>query len=232
MALLLRDHDFLFIHAPRTGGTWVQAALNNIGLKPEPIGLKHCHISCGGDPFNIVRDGNIYTMTVVRHPISWYISNWSYGLTIGKRAWKDGRGWKPFEPDAMWHPTWDIDVHCGSPHFNEFIELCMELYPGFLSHLFNEYTRVPPDREASMIAKTETLEDDLAKALTEAGIDFDEEKMRETPRTNESFPHHRKYAKLLRDQVLRLIDAERPMMIKYGYSTDIEDNEQYIGWAY
>jgi hypothetical protein len=229
MATLLREQRFIILRPPRTGGTWVEAALMNAGLKVEAVGLKHAHLSCGGDPFNLVRRGDHFTMSIVRDPVEWYISHWAFCMMIQKRPWKDMRGWRPFEPGAMWHPTWDIDIHCGASHFHTFIEQCIELFPGYLNHLFNLYVKVPPDEEVDVIAKTETLEDDLVNALNLAGVEFDEDLIRSTKSVNRSTSEIWDLARFSPDLLLRLIDSERRTFDRFGYPADLDSYEQYIG---
>jgi hypothetical protein len=218
MALLVKSHKFIFLHPPKTGGTWVGLALTRAGLRVANIGTKHGHLCCDREVFELVKSEKYFIMTTVRNPVDWYISHWNFMLMIKVKSYKDGKGWMPFAPWMVWHPTWDIDVDCGSSDFSEFAEGCLERYPAFLTHLFNLYVKVPPVGEVDYIAKTETLTEDLIKVLRLLKVSFDESVIRKMPHANVSKSHCDKYCPRL---LQRLLDSERAMAKRFGYPLTI-----------
>jgi hypothetical protein len=142
MALLLKDGS-VFLHIPKTGGTWVRRVLKKMNLVDKEIGYFH---SCSTGKF---------VFTFVRNPFSWYESWFKY---------QESNGWKNFE---NWHPC-SILNGLGSNNFETFLKNVLSHHPGFISNLFFSYTS-----NASFVGKQENLRENLCKALSLSNINFD-----------------------------------------------------------
>jgi len=166
-----RTNHCIIYHIPKTGGTWVKAALKNAGIYYRstrltkggnvPFNLKEAH----GTPDNTIErfKKNRLAVTFIRQPVGWYQSYWSF------RSRKGARRDEKFPADGLW-----------SDNFDEFVNNVLDAYPqGFVSHLYQFYTG-----DVQFIGKQERLADDLVTALEYAGEEFDEAALRATPRRN------------------------------------------------
>lgn len=169
MALLL-PHS-IFFHIPKTGGTWVRAAVKNAGIpsnevfttlgtqRVEPDKLFHAR------PDQLERQGH-FRFAFVRHPASMYRSYWSYKIRLGPKGYND------------------FDTKYMHEEFPVFVRAVLKDLP-WVSHQLRWYTGYFAER-LDFVGKQERLADDLVRALRRAGEDFDEDALRSTPRMNES----------------------------------------------
>lgn len=134
----------VFLAIPKTGSSWVNAAMRAAGLPVEQRGDQHG--THGPEPGRLI-------FTFVRHPVPYLQSRHQLG------GFTDSLG-----------PIW-------LQNFQGWIEKILEQPAGFLGRRFEEYTS-----RAGFVGRTETLADDLVKALRLAGEDFDEEALRATKR--------------------------------------------------
>src|SRR5690606_18066533 len=106
----------LFLHIPKTGGTWIEHALVRSGVAIEPAGgidgvtSRHPVLPLLTQRFD-------FTFAFIRHPLSWYESWWKFQAGL----------WREFEP-GVWHPQRVLEP-CRSDVFSEFIRKCIELEP-------------------------------------------------------------------------------------------------------
>ena len=160
MALPLKT-GWLFVHLPKTGGSWLRHVLRDAGFVadddeevdpgvaawPVPAsassGMRRCHAtarSIGHDPAR--------SFCFVRHPLAWYRSLWAHGA-------RDG--WE--------HKEFVLDQY-GCDDFLEFMDRCLRAFPtGFVSLLYRIYTE-----GAGFVGRYERLEEDLRAALELAGL--------------------------------------------------------------
>lgn len=145
------------------------------------------------------KDGR-FLYTFVRHPIAWYKSFWCFRIKA-----RDGAGYATIKPgrfvlDRYWSPKWD-----------EFVDNVLEGYPdGFVNKLYRAYVGDNCEK-VNFIGKQENLANDLVKALTLAGEDFDEKKLRATKRVNVAagLKKYGKLCKLSKKLEKKILDKER-----------------------
>jgi hypothetical protein len=160
--MLLLD-GAIFLHVPKTGGTWVEHALVAAGVpcsQYDVDGDRHADLS-------YLPRQDVSTFAFVRHPLTLHQSYWRF---------KMGAGWDARNP-------FDLDVQ--TDHFERFVENTLRRHPGWVSQMYEDYVG-PPEREISFIGRFECLADDLVRALTTFGIPFDESRLRGTPPINAS----------------------------------------------
>lgn len=157
----VRTERMLFLHVPKTGGSYVAGALEAaVGARPVDFSDSEDRRERNGHAALRSFEGNeLFTLAFIRHPLSWYRSLWSYRMR---------RGWR------MEHP---LDRAARSEDFNEFATRVTERMPGYLGLLFGEFIG-PAERPIEYIGRYERLTDDLCTALTQAGETFDEQRLR------------------------------------------------------
>lgn len=156
MALKLTTGD-VFLHLPRTGGTFVTAVLRKVGLVEEAVGRKH---DCPG----VVDMPMGRHMVFIRHP---------YALMKSTYGWLEGNRWGPWPKEKgdgrWWHPWSEItkgcDGHRGS--FERWLEWVTEERTGYVTRLYSKFANWPCSK---MVGRTEWLEEDLLVMLTMLGI--------------------------------------------------------------
>jgi hypothetical protein len=153
----------VFLHVPKTGGSWVKAAVLRAGLQFEEYLVDgDIHGDLSYCPFR-----SRFLFAFVREPCSLYQSYWRY---------KARAGWDERNP---------FDVDCAAPTFEGFVENVVRLEPAWCSRMFEDYVG-PPEGEIGFVGRFESLADDLVRALRLAHESFDERLIRETAPTNVS----------------------------------------------
>lgn len=202
---LIRTQKSFFYHIPKTGGVWVE----NV-IKECIEGRKYAHIPRSG----VKNDMNLYyghkcpsgvhnkykknrfSFAFVRHPLSWYRSFWCYRMKYG---W---RGRSLFPADEQW-----------SSDPNRWIWRLTGAFPGgFLTKLYKMFVGDNGD-ELGFVGKQENLVDDLITALRLAGEDFDEKKVRGTPKVNTTNNHH--LWRISQKNESKILSAEKWILNKY-----------------
>ena len=155
MALELIDGS-IFLHLPRTGGTFVTAVLRRLRLVKRAIGNKH---DCPGViPMNMRVPHHVF----IRHPYDWIRSVYAYQVATGWPTWPKNK------EQRWWHPFREI---CNPPAgaretFNEFLSWVVVYHPGFVTRTFTKFADWP----CSIVGKTEHLDTDLRIMLREMGV--------------------------------------------------------------
>jgi len=234
MAILLKG-GAIFLHIPKTGGSWVTRILQEMDLIEGRIG----HMHADSDRIlNAYRFGGVKThagylikrkvqkkirrfiparklpakpfmFCFVRHPLSWYESWFKYqSLKWNWRTWGT-----ELNPDD-WHPLSMLNG-LGSDNFTGFMTNILKKRPGFVTELFGNYTK---PNITDFVGHQENLGEDLIQVLTHLGLPHDPSVIRNMPPVNVSTETSLKihWEPELRAEVERL---EYAAMVRHGYQT-------------
>jgi len=230
MATLLKG-GALFLHIPKTGGSWVRHVLRRQGLvrmewpHPHPdlnrvLNLPRYY------PWHFAKQSlklrslrlhrevqQSYKFCFVREPHAWYESYWRFMA---------GRNWKSFHEERQeersfilkspWHPNSHLEK-MDAPDFDAFIHSVVNTYPGYLTQMYGWYA---PPGAVEYVGRTESLVEDLLDVLNRVGIDVDEDAVRNTEKVNTSPERidRPSWDDDLRSAVRRL---EAPVFERFGY---------------
>jgi hypothetical protein len=191
-------NNAVFLHVPKTGGSWIKAAITNAGIDYEE------HL-VDGDPHGDLsycpcRDR--FTFAFVRDPLSLYRSYWRF---------KMGQ----FRMTTEWDCRNPFDVACAAPTFTGFVENVLRLEPAWCSRAFEDYVG-PPTREIDFVGRFEYLMADLVRALYRSRTPFDERAIRNTPPINVSTVDAglAQWSDALAQRVRR---SEQDAILRFGY---------------
>lgn len=129
MAIILKN-GAVFLHIPKTGGTWVTDVLSELDLVGLPF--KHKHLTLQrlppdrrqftlGVALRVLKRPNRarrkalshllarrpFIFTFTRHPLAWYESWYAY-MSLEKNNWRDW-GIKGRKDMKNWHPCADLN---------------------------------------------------------------------------------------------------------------------------
>jgi hypothetical protein len=168
MALILKN-GALFLHIPKTGGTWVTKVLREGGLLRCSIGHRHANLDhllapgwqglgrklewCWKRSRYLRTHPRPFTFCFVRHPLDWYESFYLYKNQPSLNWERDG----DLDNFHRWHPNAVLNGLGEGKEFNEFVTAVMDRAPGYVSALFSHYTFRPCD----FVGKQENLREDL-----------------------------------------------------------------------
>jgi hypothetical protein len=180
----------IFLHVPKTGGTWVKAAATQANLKFEEYSVDgDIHADLSYCPTR-----SKFVFAFVREPVSLYRSYWRF---------KAREGWDDRNP---------FDVACAAPTLEGFVENVLRLEPAWCSRLFEDYVG-PPTAEIDFIGRFESLAADLIRALRRAGESFDERAILDTPPVNASTGD----ARFPPELAARVRSSEQRCILRFGY---------------
>lgn len=223
MAVVLKKS--MFIHIPKTGGTWIIAATKRAGLFKYKTKHKHpslVEFRCINPKFDLKQ---IKFFTFVRNPVTWWQSRWSDPFMRRqylnneqpeKMPWIGNIRWLNYESQIQTQEQFE--------DFNTYIKWMLDRRPGFGGDYFRFMTNV----SKLEVGKYEQITQDLVEILYRCGEEFKKSDILETPKANESDPEL-KIRRLYKEENLRrLIEAEKRMMEQYGYSTKLEDYSDLV----
>jgi hypothetical protein len=197
MSLLLTD-DSVFLHIPKTGGTWVTRVLREAGLVRFRFSHKHADLertlrfghyyrfqylkrTLRGGLRLEARVRGAYKFCFVRHPVAWYRSFFKY---MQRLDWKrhGGIGGDPWHPNA---PLYDLRADS----FAGFVERIQQACPGYVSGLYRSFTEgTGPEGIGGVdfVGQQERLNHDLVHVLRHLDLPFDEARVLERKKENVS----------------------------------------------
>jgi hypothetical protein len=169
MALILVDGS-VFLHVPKTGGSFVTKALTDLGLVDRAFSKKHADVDRLLNKYRRnYGQTSPFIFCFVRNPLKWYESWWKYN--------NNSRGWQKWgssaSGDAGWHPQ-NMLNGCGDPDFPTFVRNVVRRRPGYVTELYGWYDRP----ETSFVGRNENLVLDLIHVLRSRNLAFDEPKLR------------------------------------------------------
>ena len=196
------NERFVFLHIPKTGGSWVSQAMANAGIELDELGAhpQGAEVEIGGR----------FTFAFVREPLSWFGSAWKFHRRVSLSHWPTINDW--------------IDLD-----FPGFVDGMVVSSPGYLSEYFRAFIG-PPEDQIDFVGRYEQLADDLVTALRSAGQDFDEDALRAMPRVNRSLnqdnPLDTATTACPAATVRRLHQSEREIYTRFYEAATLIENRQ------
>jgi len=173
MSYYLPERRALFLHVPRTGGTWIKEAMFRARIPmdkwkkvcPRYRPYKHTILP---HYFQDRLSQVDYIFTCVRHPFDYYVSIWRFTTRCVINR-----------PEEMRHRVLDVNDLAAiseaeirwKPNFDEWLDEMLEEEPGWVTRWFERY--VGPDRGefCHYIGRTETLEQDFLAVMKILGYE-------------------------------------------------------------
>ena len=226
MALLLKSNA-VFLHIPKTGGTFVTKVLEELNLVESHFEVGHANfprlfwhdrLHADGKVFrNLVRrrlgwlptiNPNAFKFCFVREPLSWYVSYWRFMEGVSWKRWGDEKNPRQWHPCAMLNGL-------GSSDFNTFMSNVNRKRPGYVTELYGWYVR--PD--VNFVGKQENLQQDTMKVLSILYPEVDRSVVLKMPPHNETPAHipRPEWDPAIKRETLRL---EYAAYVRYGYPVD------------
>ena len=240
MAIVLTN-GAVFLHVPKTGGSFVSQVLHDQQLVDYTVG--HIHADRGRaeaalrsrrlsrSAADLVRDRlPVPLKQRLKRAVPGVVSTakeydasqpFVFCFVRNPHLWYEsfwrymvgrvGNDWSTAPDYWRWHPCRPLIAH-GGDDFPQFMERVIEHEPGFVTQLYARFICDQPD----FVGRQENLVDDLAAVLTRLGLDFDEASLAATPRVNVSSDVERSidWPDDIKVEVARLEHAAR---VRFGY---------------
>lgn len=224
MPVVLNHTKTVFLHIPKTGGSWARQAMENAGVRWTEYLQDGTESSKAGEDAHLNYQDcqkvfpDSHRFTIVRNPFYWYESYWSMVARNNYDA--DGNlkpmtDWKhPMDTPGGYVGPYQVG-HAWTFEFNGFILQSVERFPSYLTGLFSRFADYPN----VSVLKNEFLCHDLYDILTRLGEPFDADALRNTPRENEGArrPEIRNQIVWSVEAVDKIAQTERHVLIKYNY---------------
>jgi len=172
-SLYLPRSKALFLHLPRTGGTWVKRAVMLCGIEHELLRMtpryRRKHALLAWYPAKFLADVD-FVFSTVRHPVSYYESRWRYATRhrppYSRKRVPDTRR-SPWEPDKYYQPD-----------FGEWARYMVENRPCWVTRLYEQFVGPEHGEFCQFICHTETLTDDFCRVMSLLGYGSEVEESR------------------------------------------------------
>ena len=219
MALALKN-DVLYMHIPKTGGTWLTDVLKSQNLVIGNVSGQHASWdrltgTYGASWRQFVRrmrpghrliPNSPTVFCVVRHPLRWYESWFRY---MEGRDWND---WGQVGNINKWHVCVELN---GVEHsdFNAFMADINKRFPGFVSQLYARYI----NGSGAHWLRAENLTEEFIAFAKEVGLSVDEDAARSHERINVSKKQPIEWDP---DVLAQTIAYDRAAFDRFGYDAD------------
>ncbi len=240
MAIML-NCGAVFLHVPKTGGSWVTQVLQEQGLVRKEFSHIHADLVRVRFYANGARAAtrSSYEWLKSRVPRGWKalpavqrlkktgeaISDARFPFCFcfvrhpldWYESWwrymcgRSGAQWAAESDLTSWHPCGRLRT-LGDPDFATFVRNVQRQSPGFVTELFSLYTQPG----IQFIGRQESLVDDLVAVLERLNVPFDEQRLREAEPVNTSRTQWKTdWPTDLRAETERL---EYAGLVRYGYA--------------
>lgn len=167
MTRFFTEKKAIFHHIPRTGGTWINRAVDCLNVpcnmfswnkRPPWVSKKHTiPMHYYPSRFAMVR----FQFAVVRHPVDYYGSVWRY-LSQSE----NGRNW--LQTHVSWHPLKFAAKHYRED-FGDWVKGMCDNEPAFASRLYELFIGPEGGEVCAYIGRTETIQDDFVNVMNIIG---------------------------------------------------------------
>lgn len=183
----------IFYHVGRTGGHWASHVLWKAGLveaRLSPLHLTPAQAKSRGD-----LPDKPFAFCFVRHPLNWLASLWMHETEFG---WSDS----------------EMSRAAATGNFAQWLEGLLEAWPsGPCGHAMAPYID-----HCDFVGRTESLAQDLGRALTAAGESFDPALLLEPPINQTSIQRIREAARAPADLLKRVMESEAAFNARFSYA--------------
>jgi hypothetical protein len=152
----------LFLHMPRTAGTW----LENVLERQTPFTCQRMFpngASRHGLPEHYKLHNYDYVFTIIRHPRTWYPSMWRF---------LKGHKWISWEP-GRWHP-WRVLERYADDDFNGWMEKLLANEPGYLTRYVEQVVGPVGKPKLNDVYLYENLQRDMGLLFGLCGMSISE----------------------------------------------------------
>lgn len=160
MSVSLPGIGAVFLHVPRTGGTWVKAAVEAAGIRTE-----HAK-GCGSHNLPERYSDQGFRFCFIRHPLAWYESVW-HGF---HSVWPQGRESPALFTERAFSPIRLLTRTCGEREFPDFIRAVLGRQPGFWTRMCEWYVGAPGVPKVDAVGRQEALASHLHAILAKVGF--------------------------------------------------------------
>ena len=161
MSLFLPELNALFIHIPKTGGTWVKRVLLESGLE--------CLPAVGAGSHNLTwryEHPGTRKFAFVRHPLTWLESAWR-GL---HESWPNQQPSPVLFNERAFTPIRLLTRTCGELDFGSFVRAVLDREPAFVTRMYEWYIGPCGAPLVEMVGRMESLAEDLSQILASLGF--------------------------------------------------------------